>query len=431
MGWRLVSRLVFLACVALLFLFPAGTAAAPARCGVYAGLGSYSATVQPSSCWRPYAEQSPFNRPIPPGAPTTPDSAANVFRLLAGGSAEGWGLGDPLFDYGVPIYWSRAGDPTYTLHCTKPWGRCAIEGMRVRIPVQARPAGGYATPSYDHDAHLTVIDQASGWEYDLWNVSSKTGSTLNFGWGGRTRIDGDGLGSAAVAANYGSIAGPIRAAEMQAGEIQHALSMAIPCTNTSVYPATGTGANCAEAGLPSGLSIPMGTHFQLNMSPSEIAALAVPAWKKTILTALASYGAYVSDTTSLRTWGFEIESRESQTSFGRPDPWVQFAQRAGIGGLDSNGNGLPEYRLSMASGVPWARLRVVGVCVAAGTCALPAVQTIAPPVNAAAKNSRAARCWRKRAAWGREYRRTHERRDRRYFGVMSRWRQRCLRLDST
>ena len=32
------------------------------------------------------------------------------------------------------------------------------------------------------------------------------------------------------------------------------------------------------------------------MSDAQIAALAVPAWKKTILTALAHYGGYVGDT---------------------------------------------------------------------------------------------------------------------------------------
>jgi len=69
-------------------------------------------------------------------------------------------------------------------------------------PAAARPAGGFATPGNDHDAHMTIVDQQSGWEYDLWNVQSKTGSTFNFGWGGRTRIDGNGLGSAGVAAGY-------------------------------------------------------------------------------------------------------------------------------------------------------------------------------------------------------------------------------------
>jgi hypothetical protein len=110
---------------------------------------------------------------------------------------------------------------------------------------------------------------------------------------------------------------------------------------------------------------------------------------------------------------------------------VQLAQRAGVAGHDSNGNGLPEYRLAMASGVPWARLRVVGVCAATGTCALPPVQQIAPPVTTASKNGRAARCWRKRADWGREYRRTHERRDRRYLRVMKRWKQKCIQAEST
>ena len=48
-------------------------------------------------------------------------------------------------------------------------------------------------------------------------------------WGGRTRIDGDGLGSAAVAANFGTLAGLVRPEELEAGRIEHALFMTVPC----------------------------------------------------------------------------------------------------------------------------------------------------------------------------------------------------------
>src|SRR4051794_6983712 len=41
------------------------------RQGIDAGLA------WPPACWRPYSSASPFNRPVPAGAPTAPGSRAN------------------------------------------------------------------------------------------------------------------------------------------------------------------------------------------------------------------------------------------------------------------------------------------------------------------------------------------------------------------
>ena len=146
------------------------------------------------------------------------------------------GVADTRADYDHPIYFSEPDDPVYTVHCIEYSGRCEIEGMQVRIPAAAKPADG-------PDSHLAVIDQAAGWEYDLYNVDSKPagGGTIVVGWGGRTEI-GDanalGLDSNATAAHFGLAAGVIRPAELEAGEIDHALAISVKCTNgTSVDPA--------------------------------------------------------------------------------------------------------------------------------------------------------------------------------------------------
>jgi hypothetical protein len=345
-------------------------AGADPQCNERNGFGSFDARNQPGACWRPYNDSSPFNRRVPARAPLVPHSARYVDRLLAtyGGPAE-FVVGDPARDAGVPIFWSQQGDPRYRLHCTKPWGRCELEGLRIRIPPEATPAGGFSTRDNEHDAHMTVIDQRKGVEYDMWQVQRKRGSRLEFSWGGKTRIDGNGLGSDAVAARYGTIAGPIRFTELRDGLINHALTIAVPCTDTQVYPAVQTGAKCRDAGISRKYSIPMGAHFRLTLSPAQIDALGLPPWKRTVATALATYGAYVSDTTSLQgAWGIEIESGQSYVSFGLPDPWVEYARSVGIVGEDFDQNGYPEYRFHISQGIPWERLRVVSVCAARGTC---------------------------------------------------------------
>jgi hypothetical protein len=330
-----------------------------ARCGS-SGPTNFGVDRWPASCWRPYSDSSPFNRPIPASPRLAPRSSSIVNRVLGFGKVQDLDVGTAGTenDWGHPTYYSQPTDPVFTLHCTERWGTCPVEGHKVRIPEAARPAAG-------GDAHLTVVDQASGWEYDLWSVSSKPkgGGTLSFGWGGRTRIDGDGLGPEATAAGFGNLAGIIRGPEMQAGEINHALFMVIKCdSGKHVYPAKKTGRACSDIGLFNGDAPPMGTRFQLAMSEGQINALAVPAWKKTILRAMSKYGMYFGDTGS-SSWGIQAESGQTYTSFGRKDKMVEFGQSRGLPAYD----GLQIF--DMARGVDWRRyLRVVDPCVAEGTC---------------------------------------------------------------
>ena len=191
----------------------------------------------PPACWRPYADTSPFNQPIPRGARIAPNSSRIVRRLLGFGPLQQLTAGDA----GTAKDAGRADllQPTRTTRCSsstapEPWGACPVEGLRVRIPDAARVPGGT-------DGHLSVVDSATGWEDDFWRVRSKPrgGGRLIVAWGGRTRIDGDGLGSYAVASRFGTLAGALRAEELQAGRINHALAISVRCdSGRYVYPAT-------------------------------------------------------------------------------------------------------------------------------------------------------------------------------------------------
>jgi hypothetical protein len=331
----------------------------PAVRGGTQGWNGYGVGSWPGADWRPYAATSPFNQPIPGSASVHPNSA-NIVREVLSWAAPGSliaGSAGTTSDYGHPTYWSQPNDPRYKLHSTS--GSPAIEGMTIPVPSAAKPAGG-------SDAHMTIVTP-DGWEYDLWDVQSKPtgGGTLTFGIGGRTRIDGNGTNSPATASNFANLAGVIRAQELAAGHINHALFIAAKCTTTStafgfgardgsgsqaayVYPATHGGSGCGDANAP-----PMGARFQLNMSDAQIAALNVPDWKKTILTALAHYGGYVGDTGGPG-FAFEFESSEMYLAFGYADPLVTFAKANGI--VPQNGF----YAFNMATGVDWAHyLRVV------------------------------------------------------------------------
>ncbi len=339
---------------------PPVTTTTPA--GSASGYNGFGVNAWPTADWRPYSPASPFNLTVSSTTAAHARSAAMVSKVLS------WGQPGNLFaggagtssDYGHPTYWAQPGDPVYTLKAT---GYSPdVNGLKIAIPSAAKAAGG-------GDQHMTVVEP-DGWEYDFWEVASKPagGGTMTFELGGRTRVDGDGLGSNATAARFGNLAGVIRAQELISGHIDHALFIVLKCTSSAttfgygtktdsssksafVYPALAGGARCSStdnADAP-----PMGARFQLNMTDTQINALAVPTWKKTILKALAHYGGYVGDTGGPG-FGLQFESGSTYTSFGIGDPLVAYGKGLGL----STYNGM--YVFPLAAGVDWAKyLRVL------------------------------------------------------------------------
>ena len=333
-----------------------------ARAGVHGcGFGGFGVGSWPGGCWRPYSAASPFNRRLPAQPRVAADSEQVVARLLGFGPIKHLeaGLADTPGDFGHPTYYSRPGDPVFRLHCYEPnWGRCEIEGHEIRIPDAARPAAGV-------DAHLTVIDQDSGWEYDLYKVRSKPagGGVLELRWGGRARIDGDGLGSDATAAGFANLAGLTRAAELAAARIDHALFLTVHCdAGIAVYPARKPGRSCAAINEPTDGAPAMGAHLQLAMSAEQITALPVPQWKKTVLRAMADYGMFVGDTGG-GSWGLKLQSGSTYTSFGHPDPLLEFAR---ANAWTPYGDLLVG---NLRADIDWTRhLRLLDPCVSQRTC---------------------------------------------------------------
>jgi len=334
--------------------------------------GSFDSGTLPGACWRPFGEESPFNRGVGSTPRLLPGSGAVVQRTAAFGPAfkfEG-GVAGTRDDWGATIYFSRRRDPRYRIHCVKPWRHCEVEGMTVRIPARARPAAG-------GDGHMAVIDQARGWEYDFWQVRSKSrrGGRITVSYGGRTRIGrpgANGLGSNATAAHFAISAGVLRPPDLAAGRINHALLMIVPCTNGRyVWPASGPGVGrpCSEIGLPNDAAPALGQHFYVAMTEDEIDALRAPAWKKAVLRAMARYGMFVGDTGGGGAWGLRTESGTSYTSLGYGDPWVRLGERYGVPSWHSSTIGRTKYLFDFRGLVDWSsRLRVLHPCVARGRC---------------------------------------------------------------
>lgn len=272
---RVGGKLVFATltvCVGLL-LVPTGSEATDANCPQ----PPFGAGAWPGACYKPFETRSVFAQKLPSRSSllrhSTPAVASPVSARPGNLAVNTRGAGP-----GEPIYYSKPMDPLFTLSCVQdPYARsdhsCPVDtlrtGIKLRIPAGARPEGNHSTvvgsgPAYD--AHLIVIDSASGWVYDFWQVHSNSswqqvqqdgtvvqgltqaGGVLEFGWGSRIRINGDGTAAHQPrtdaiddtnAAHWAESAARVRAEELTAGSIQHALWLNISCTaNTlSVYPA--------------------------------------------------------------------------------------------------------------------------------------------------------------------------------------------------
>jgi hypothetical protein len=321
--------------------------------------GGWAGGHWPPACWRPYSKRSPFNRRLSSHPPLLA-GWPGIVRRLSGLGPVHLSAGADLERWGPPTYWPRRRDPVFRVHCTKPWGRCEIEGRRVRIPDAARPASG-------SDGHMTVVDQRTRWEYDFWQVQRKPpgGGRLDISWGGRTRIGGNGLDSDGTAARFGNLAGAVRAEELAAGKIRHALFVTVPCDSGRwVYPARKGGTACSDVGESNVDAPPMGARFWLAMSEHEIDALPAPRWRKALLRAMARYGMYVGDTGG-PTWAIEQEGSSTYTSLGYRDRWAELARRIGA----PYDEGSRSWRVDVLAGVDWAaRLRVVAPCAVRVSC---------------------------------------------------------------
>ncbi len=338
--------------------------------------GAFSASNFPTACWRPYSSSSPFNRALPASPTIAPNSSAIVANLTANNANFEGGGSQFAFtsDAGRDgIYYSRTTDPVVTIHCTYYWGpgtctgadKVNIDGQQIHIPAGAMPQDNGS------DMHMSIIDQSDSLEYDFehatWSTDHKT---LNV-WAGAELPAGanlgTGLGGGGTAAGFSTVAGLITEPELASGAINHALVINVPCTDGSVYPASGAnGLPCSQmqGHNSTGTATPLGTLFQLNMTDAQITASGAPAWEQTIMTAMAHYGMYVNDTDGIDNIELEAESDVSYTSLGGQPVMSNFISQQG-GWYYS-----PLNRWIMAGpGIPLNKLRVVDPCWAEGLCA--------------------------------------------------------------
>jgi hypothetical protein len=254
----------------------------------------------PSAGWRPFNASSPWNTPIGASPALEADSAALVDAFRRS-SPYGEHLDVNIARFSIPLYQASASTPLQTVAVGlggEGWG-AGGPGASGPMPI---PAG--AAPDESSDAHMAVITadrtkeygcfnmnfnraRAGAWYADLCAISDLTGSGVrpfatvaNPWWAAH----------GARACGYPLVAGLIRADEIRAGRIDHALVFAYPGLrrNRFMSPASTNSDIGADYGIPCGGRIQFDPSIdvtKLGLSPSGV----------TIMRALQQYGAYVGD----------------------------------------------------------------------------------------------------------------------------------------
>jgi hypothetical protein len=297
---------------------------------------------------RPYSASSPFNTPVGPNPTVLPNSATLVAESMPRGKPSPLSTGrSESNNYDHPVYQSTSADPLVTLSVP---GK-AINGKRINVPAYAQPAGG-------GDGHLGIV-APDGYEYDLWQARRVSATTISARIAYRQKTAGPGITTpqlqrrdrsygGGVAAGWGLRAGMIRAAEMRAGKIDHALFVVVSHGGPGfVYPSSASDGT----GNPDGPK--MGQRYWLDLSDAAIDATPAPAWEKTIAKAVHDYGAYFGDTGG-DGFGFMLESSTPYAASGRPNPWDAYWPGQGVRKNPQWG-----YTATPTSTEIWSHLRAI------------------------------------------------------------------------
>jgi hypothetical protein len=248
-------------------------------------------------CARPYADDSPWNRPV-----------AKVQGRPAG-LDDGSPLTSDPSQYTYPVYEVTRRTPLRTVRFDGWYSRVVAGGTRLknvrggsdqvaRVPIPAR-----AMAAAGSDAQIIVVNRDTGEEWDMSNVTRASDGTFdvsNIGryvtkWSAVPPQDDNFKPYFLRGAKIPYLAGLVRPCEIRRGRISHALAFAYPATTSQwVYPATHSdGRRPVDAGLP------MGTRLQLD--PSIGAETITQRWGctgpcLTVARALQRYGMYLIDT---------------------------------------------------------------------------------------------------------------------------------------
>jgi hypothetical protein len=251
---------------------PTTTAAAPTTAKTETA-GKATTTVPSATRW--WAASSPFNTPAPANASLDPNSATWVSML--NNSSQVNSIVVNSTSWTTTLYHANANTPHVVVSV-------ANTGKHISIPYQA----GWAT-SPDADAHIAIIDDSTGCEYEFEmfspsNLSSHAVAVFHLysGSGAHVADAGETGGDMSV------LGGLITPQDVASGSINHAMRMATPVNGPS-YRLPATRSDGSHTG-----GIPMGALIRLDPS-LDLSQYNLTPFQAMLAKALQIYGAYNDD----------------------------------------------------------------------------------------------------------------------------------------
>jgi hypothetical protein len=289
--------------------------------------GCSPAQAPPAAYVRPFGPLAPWNVPVA-DLPQHAQSASYVQRLWQSSATPSGNFNLTFDGYTYPVYAAMAAAGRFSVRV----------GSKSNLDRQAIPWNPAWRPASGSDGQVIVLDPATGREWDLWQVEFD-GTTVYASNGNLvpgsywTREVGF---PPSRGAGIPYLAMLVRPAEIELGEIQHALSMPVRNPDGETYAAPAT-----KLERPSDIiGVPEGMRFALRVSDAQIdqwvAAMPeqLPAATRraamVIARALRDYGWFVTDTAGNAHLQFE-----DRASAG--DDW----DRLGLGNQTLDGKSYP------------------------------------------------------------------------------------------
>lgn len=294
---------------------------------------------------RVFADDSFWYRPLPDATPTDPRSAAMVDHLVDQAEQHFGQPGRPnvtvnLRAYSPPIYVAQPGDPEVTFI----WDNCqdktdgdsgliADQLTDVRVPAVAVPAEG-------SDAEMVVYDPAADRVIETW-MTARDGDTWSACWGGaiENASADDGIFDApfgVAASGLALLGGTIRATELQRGQIEHVIGIALPFA--AEKPERSLPATRTDGRNPTGRPAPAQGQMMRLPADLDLAALRLSPAARAIAEAAQSYGIVVWDTAGAVSFRGEnpigLESDPYREIFRGRNPHAELAGDRSRGEVD-------------------------------------------------------------------------------------------------
>jgi hypothetical protein len=242
---------------------------------------------------------------LPANAPLDPTSTAVVGAFDTEMAQEAAVEKRPTINttaFSVPVYTVPVDQPLVQVTQT------VSHGNKLEVALQAAweavPLPSNAQPAVGGDKHLVVWQPSTNKLWEFWhlekaeegwkaewggavqNVSSNSGAYGPEAWAGATTSWGASASSLSIAG------GLITLEDLEKGQINHALAMALPDTRAGVY---ASPAERTDGGDTEPLSLPEGAHLRL--APNlNLAALHLPKLTLMMAEAAQRYGIVVRDT---------------------------------------------------------------------------------------------------------------------------------------